>query len=261
MTYDSELKFAIQLAREAGVIMKRYFRANDLNTQWKSDDTPLTVADTAINRLVIERVREVFPDCGVHGEEESFHTERELLWVCDPVDGTMPYSLGLPISTFSLGLVHNGRPVVGVVYDPFGDRLFSARIGHGAELNGRPIHVSEKALAGSYVTVDMLAGAPGALEIPDFRGALLELSTRPFTLLSFVISAMMVATGETTVAYFGFTKPEDLAAAKIIVEEAGGTVTDVDGKDQPYDRQINGAVVSNGAAHDAFLEVIRNVRR
>ncbi|HEY6736492.1 MAG TPA: inositol monophosphatase [Candidatus Saccharimonadia bacterium] len=260
MKYEIELEFAMGIAREGGAIMKRYFRAADIDTQWKSDSTPLTVADTTINQLVIDRVKSAYPAHGVHGEEASYEADREYVWICDPVDGTMPYSLGLPISTFSLGLLHDGQPVLGVVYDPFEDRLFSATAGGGAQLNGSPIHVSDHGLTDSYVDLEMLTGVPGALSLADLRAALVARQVRPFSLFSFIMGSMLVASGQLTAAIFAFNKPEDLGAAKIIVEEAGGRVTDVTGRDQLYNGPINGAVVSNGVAHDEVLQAIASAR-
>lgn len=260
MDYTKELAFAIATAKAAGDIMRRYFRADDLGTEWKGDTTPLTLADTKINQFVIEQVETHFPDHGVLGEEESFGTDREFVWVCDPVDGTMPFSIGLPISTHSLALTKNGKPVVGVVYDPFSERLFQAVTGQGAYLNGKPIHVSGKALAGSYMDFELLHTWKGAITVADFRSDLVERQVMPFTLFSFVIASMLVASGELCAAFFGFTKPEDLAAAKVIIEEAGGRVTDIAGSDQKYDQPINGALVSNGVVHDELLALIKKHR-
>jgi myo-inositol-1(or 4)-monophosphatase len=107
------------------------------------------MAHTKINDFVIREVKRQFPKHGVHGEEASFAPEREFVWVCDPVDGTMPFSIGLPISTHSLALTKNGVPMLGVVYEPFADRLYTAIKGEGAYLNSKPIHVSNKELADS----------------------------------------------------------------------------------------------------------------
>ena len=125
--YEKELDFAKQLAQDAGEIMRRYFQSDDIGTELKEDNTPLTIADTKINQLAIDRVKQVFPRCGVIGEEDSFETEREELWVVDPIDGTKPYSLGIPVSTFCLAYAVNGDVKVSVVYDPFQDRLYHAK--------------------------------------------------------------------------------------------------------------------------------------
>jgi fructose-1,6-bisphosphatase/inositol monophosphatase family enzyme len=257
MEYKEELEFAISTAKAAGDTMRRYFRSDDLGTEWKEDVTPITLADTTINDFVIQEVKKHFPSYGVHGEEGSFAQDREYVWVCDPVDGTMPYSIGVPISTHSLALTKNGRPLLGVVYDPFQDRLFTAIKGEGAFLNGKPIHVSSQSLAGSYVDLELLHTAKGAVPVSDFRSDLAERHALPFTFYSFVIAAMLVATGELTAAFFGFKKPEDLAAAKVIVEEAGGQVTDITGADQRYDRPVNGGLLTNGIVHKEMLSIIK----
>ena len=132
---EEYLLFAEQLADRAGEVMRRYFNAEDIGTTSKDNQTPVTVADTTINQMVIDTVREVYPDHGVLGEEESYQPDREYLWVCDPVDGTFPFSHGIPVFTFSLALVQNGEPLVAVIYDPMMDRLASAIKGHGAWLN------------------------------------------------------------------------------------------------------------------------------
>jgi myo-inositol-1(or 4)-monophosphatase len=102
VSYEKELRFATDLAQEAGAIMDRYFRAEDIGTELKQDLTPVTVADTTINDLVIDRVQQSYPEHGVLGEENSYEPTRDRIWVVDPIDGTVPFSLGIPTSTFSL---------------------------------------------------------------------------------------------------------------------------------------------------------------
>ena len=258
------LDFAKALALEAGTLMKRYFRADDIATEWKEDNTPLTIADTTINGLVIERVKKAYPEHGVLGEEDSFESKRDMLWVVDPIDGTMPFSAGLPISTFSLALVKNGVPQVGVVYDPFCDRLFTAITGKGAYLNGKKIAVKTvDSLTNSYVNMETwgtenFLGDAKLLAIDGLREKLIEAGAKPFTLCSMVISGVLVASGDFSGSVFGVTKPEDIAALKVIVEEAGGKVTDVDGNEQRYDRPIKGAIVSNGAVHDQLIKIVQD---
>jgi fructose-1,6-bisphosphatase/inositol monophosphatase family enzyme len=259
---DSYLDFAKGLAKEAGGIMLHYFRANDIGTKWKEDDTPITIADIKINKLVIEAVSQAYPEHGVHGEEESLHEGREFMWVCDPVDGTMPFSAGIPISTFSLALTKNGKPILGVVYDPFGDRLFSSAANLGAYLNGSKIHVSHNSsLKNSFVNMEVW-GAERAtndskiIPIDGLRDRLMEMNIMPFTLCSMVISGVLVAEGAFIGGIFGVRKPEDIAALKVIVEEAGGKVTDLDGNEQRYDRLINGAIVSNGLVHKELIKAV-----
>lgn len=263
MAYEKELEFAKTLALEAGEIMRKYF---DLKTDatWKSDQTPLTVADTQINTLVIARVNEQFPGDAVLGEEESYESDSNRVWVCDPVDGTMPYSHGLPISTFSLALVVDGLPVVGVVYDPFMNRLFYATKGGGAFCNEQRIQVNSAGLKNALIDVE--AFPAGALSVVPVRygqveAHLVELGAHYTKLWSFIIAAALVAAGKYTAVMFNIASPHDVAAAKILIEEAGGKTSDLFGQQQRYDRQTSGFIASNGVVHDELVALLSEVRQ
>lgn len=253
------LEFAKKLAYEAGEIMRKYFLAT--KTEWKSDNTPLTQADTEINRLVIERIAAEYPEHSVLGEEESDMKGGALVWVCDPVDGTMPYSHGLPISTFSLALCEDGVPQVGVVYDPFMDRLWWATTGGGAFCNGDEIHVSNDGLANSLSALSAFP-APG-IEVVDcgqrVQEKLESASGNTVELWSAILPACLVADGNLVASLLNITAPQDPAAIKVIVEEAGGKVTDLFGNDQRYDRPTRGFIASNGVVHDDLVRIVREV--
>lgn len=241
--------------------MRRYFRADDIGTVWKENNTPITVADTTINEMVIERIKAVFPDHGVHGEEGSYQLGQEWMWVCDPVDGTLPFSNGLPLSTFSLALVRSGTVQLGVIYDPFNDRLWHAQKGEGAFLNGKPVHVNKSdSLQNSRIDCEVWASKKHTDQLvipaPGLRDVLLDAGAQPVVLSSAVIGGALVACGDFSGLIFCVKKPEDIAALKVIVEEAGGRVTDLRGNDQRYDQGINGAIVSNGVLHDQLLKAV-----
>src|SRR5690606_26788011 len=93
------LSFAKQLAIEAGAIMHKYHRSARRTTTWKDDNSPVTLADRDINSLVIQKIKDTFPDHGVIGEEESYEADRSYVWVVDPIDGTAPFDLGMQCST------------------------------------------------------------------------------------------------------------------------------------------------------------------
>ncbi len=138
----THLEFATDLARQAGAIIKQNFQLG-MKKEWKADGTPLTATDTEINQFVLDAVAREFPDHAVLAEEGSRPIpEAEFTWVCDPIDGTIPFSHGVPTSVFSLALVQSGRPVLGAIIDPFADRLVVAEQGRGVTLNGAAIHVS-----------------------------------------------------------------------------------------------------------------------
>lgn len=260
--YQKELAIAKQLAHEAGKIMLGYFKSAASDPTIKSDRTLVTKADTDINRQVIEVLNKETPGYSIWGEEESSIIENTpYTWVCDPVDGTMPFSKGLPISTFSLALVDaNGDSVVGVVYDPFQNRLFEAVRGNGAFLNGEKITVSDKfTLEGAYIDEELWVNAEEEITFDSPRAKLSKFGAQVTTQCSAVIMGCLVAKGAYEAMIFGQGKPEDIAALAVIVPEAGGKVTDLFGNPQRYDTNIRGAVVSNGAIHDAILNGLKDI--
>ncbi len=119
-------QFATDLAYQAGEIIKTDFTLG-MKKEWKENETPLTAADNKVNQLVVDAVNKNFPDYGLITEEGgSHHQNAEYVWICDPIDGTIPFSHGIPTCVFSIALVHEGEPILAVIYDPFMDRLFYA---------------------------------------------------------------------------------------------------------------------------------------
>lgn len=247
MTYK---KFSIDLAKKAGAIILANFDIG-MKKNWKGNGTPVTVTDTKINRMVIAAVKIQFPTHDVLGEEESSRKNNsKFLWVCDPVDGTIPFSHGIPTCVFSLALVVDGKPVAGVIYDPFFDRMVYAEKGKGAFLNGKKIHVSRHGLKNAVLN----------WESPSLMTALVEKfkNCLPVKLNSFIYGGMLVAMGEIVASMYSWNFAHDCASLKIIIEEAGGKATNVFGKDQRYDGKVKGMLVSNGVVHEQLLEIAKN---
>lgn len=250
------LEFAKEIAYKAGEIMIKYFK-EDNGASYKYDQTIVTKADTEINHYLVTRVKEVFPTHSVDGEEEQFG-KNDYIWVCDPVDGTAMYARHIPVAVFSLALVVDGEPIIGVVYDPFTERLYSASKGNGAYCNDEPIQVNNKDFdnmktVGHY---DMWSEAEY-----DIYDVMKELSQKSYfvSIGSITHASIYVASGDFNVAIFPGSKRKhcDVAAAKVIVEEAGGKVTDFFGNEQRYDTDLNGAVISNGKLHDEVIDTIK----
>ncbi len=253
-------EFAIDLAKQAGAIIKANFTLG-MKKEWKADNTPLTVTDLTINQMVIDAVQKNFPLHSVLAEEGSAMIEgSEYVWVCDPIDGTIPFSHGIPTCVFSLALTHHGEPILGVVYDPFMDRLFVGEKGGGATLNGNPIHVSPAtSLMNAIAGVSYWAVAP-FFQYSRLQESLSNQGVKMVNVLSITYMGALVASGELVATVFQGISPHDTAAIKVIVEEAGGKVTDVFGKEQRYDRDISGHIVSNGLLHPKLLELIRDAK-
>jgi len=264
MSHDTELKFAVSLAKEAGDIMRTYFRSEELGRVWKEDNTPVTVADLKINAMVIERVKAAYPEHGVLGEEESFEPERELVWVVDPIDGTIPFSLEMPLSTFLLALVdrNDGQPLIGIIYDPFLDHMFTATKGGGAFLNGKPIQVSKTmpvhegyySIHGPLMIDDQINYQPGRVydDIRAHRAHSLTFASGGYT-------ASKIACGLFAGVICGApAKAWDFAAPALLVQEAGGVVSDLVGKPRRYDGSGYGCVLAaNQTIHTELLRLIK----
>jgi myo-inositol-1(or 4)-monophosphatase len=137
--FDKEIEFSFGLAREAGEIMKKYFNNHDV--EFKADRTPVTIADETINQLVLDKIHEAFPGDGVFAEEGSDYDNQSRMWVVDPIDGTIPYTYGLPLSFFSLGFVVDGKTQFGICYRPFDNAMYFGD-GKTATKNGERLIVN-----------------------------------------------------------------------------------------------------------------------
>jgi myo-inositol-1(or 4)-monophosphatase len=263
MSYADELKFAIQLAKDSGNIMREYFNSDNLGVEWKSDNTPVTIADKKINQLVIDRVRETYKDHAVIGEEDSYEIESKFAWVVDPIDGTIPFSLAIPVSTFSLALVDraDGQPVLGVAYDPYLNNMYTAVIKEGAFLNGKRIETSkEETLTNAYVTIyggviknEHINFTPGRVS-DDMK----KFNAKTIAISSGVYTGVKVASGQFATLIMGNGKPWDVASIALIVTEAGGVVSDLEGASRRFDETGYGCILSsNKIIHNQVLKIVK----
>lgn len=253
---EEYLNFAIDIAKYAGNVMIKYFNQNN-GASYKGDNTIVTLADTEINSYLIKQVKEKHPSHSVDGEEEQFG-KSDYVWVCDPVDGTAMYARHIPVAVFSLALVVKGESLIGVVFDPFTNSLYTAIKGNGAYKNGERITVND------YNIDDMRTVCNFDYWIKadyDVSEPLCELKSRAYFvgLGSVIRACMCIASGDFALAVFPGTKHKncDIAAAKVIVEEAGGKVTDLFGNEQRYDKSINGAIISNGKIHKEAIDLMK----
>lgn len=247
--------FAISLAHRAGAVMKKNFVLG-MKKEWKADLSPVTETDRTINQMVIHEARKQYPGYSVLAEEGSdLKTDSEYTWVCDPVDGTIAFSHGLPTSAFMLALVHQGISILGIIYDPWQDRLFYAEKGRGTTMNGAHIKVApNKDLSRGFVEVEYWPQAP--YNLSNFVHELFEKKIEHMCQCAYGLPVALVASGDLRAAVSAGKSPWDGAAAKIIVEEAGGKVTDLFGREQRYDQELRGQLVSNGLVHNELLDIL-----
>jgi len=256
---EEYLTFAKGLAKEAEEIALKYF-GFDTQTTWKGDNTPLTQADTEINDLVIQRVNERYPEHSIYGEEKKdVKKDSTYIWVCDPVDGTMPFSNGLPIFTFSLALVNqaDGQPIVGVVNDPIMKHMYWATKGGDAYRDGEKIFVSTSDnLINTYLNTEGSGRTLGFSNLPLLDTLSIK-KCKVMRLLSFIYGGIQVANGKFAGGVFYNPYAHDVAALKIITEEAGGKVTDLNGEERRYDEDGLGCIISNGILHDELVQIVQ----
>ena len=251
------LDFAIEIAEYAKKEMLENF--NHLGAvEFKEDRTTVTEVDKRINHYLIERVHEKYPEHGVLGEEESSEKKNKQLWVCDPVDGTGMFTDGVPVSVFSLAYVVDGEVQVGVVLDPYLNNLYTAIRGEGAYCNGEKIHVNSKKVGDLGYRLNFEMWDQSHYNTFAMVEELLPV-VRISCIGSVARSAMAIASGNFSCDLFPGVEHGncDIAASSLIVEEAGGKVTDFYGKKQRYDGEIRGAIISNGTSHEEILQRVQ----
>ncbi|MDE6496178.1 MAG: inositol monophosphatase [Duncaniella sp.] len=223
---DDLLLDAIDIARNAGRTIRPYFRSDRLDIHSKLNEADIvTAADKASEAIIVKSIKHLYPSHSILSEEMGAENhDSEYRWVIDPLDGTTNFSAGIPVFAVSIGIEHNGTPIVGVVYDPVLDELFTAVKGQGAFLNGTPIHVKEnnrldRAVVSTGFPVDKDVNPDNNL---DNVARVLPLVRGMRRLGSAAMDICYVAAGFTD-AYWEMNLHEwDVAAALLILDEAGG---------------------------------------
>ncbi len=254
--WRAEELLAAQAAAEAGRHARtQWGRARDVGSKAAPGDL-VTEVDREAEAIIRRVLCEARPGCAVFGEEGGGERDAELVWFVDPIDGTTNFVHGLPGFTISVGLTLRGRPVAGAVFDPVAGEMFTASAGGGATCNGQPIRVA----AEPATTEDGLF-ATGIPPVEPVRRYALRCLTA-VTLCSrnvrnFGSAALhlaYVACGRLS----GFWEPHlhawDVAAATLLVREAGGRATDLTGQD--WHAGLRGVMGTNGLVHEALLAAV-----
>lgn len=250
------LNFAIQTAREAGQILIEKF--GKITVTKKGDINLVTEADLASEALIIERIKSYYPKHSILAEESGnavIDGSSTWKWIIDPLDGTTNYAHGYPCFCVTIALEHEGKIVVAVTFDPTRNEMFAAEKGNGATLNNKPMRVSatEKLSESLLVTgfpYDFKRKDDFARHLTNFllgaRGVRRDGSA--------AIDLAYVACGRFDGFWEEGLNPWDMAAGVLLIEEAGGQITDYKGKNFSIYRPPMCA--SNGLIHQEMLSIL-----
>ncbi len=252
---------AAEIAREGGARL-REFLAQGVETEYKGDVDLVTVADRTVEKLIRQRLGEAFPEHGIYGEEGTRdRMEGEYRWYVDPLDGTTNFAHGFPQFCVSLGLEHrpkglpedqDGSLAAAVIYDPTRDELFTAEQGRGAWLNGRRIHVSRTPeLAEALLATGFPSRKRHANPNIHFYQEFTLRSHGVRRAGSAALDLAYVASGRMDGFWEFNLNPWDTAAGILLVQEAGGKVTDFSGN--PVKLDSREVLASNGHIHGELL--------
>jgi len=256
-TMQKELEVAIEAARAGGAIVRKYYKG-DYEVQEKAPDNPLTIADTESDEIIKKTIFNAFPDDGWLSEETRDSPERlskSRVWIVDPLDGTKEFTQHIPEFCVCVSLVVDGVVQVGVCYNPVAEKLFAARRGGGTTLNGEPVHCTKQTdLAECVVLASRSEDKRG--EWDDYK-PLMKVKLTGSVAYKFAL----MSAGEADATFSLTPKNEwDICAGTMLVEEAGGVVTDRFGEPRTFNNKktlLPGLIAAPSQLWAPFREIIK----
>ena len=264
---QDQLTAVCRIARQAGSILQKYFSETTL-VEWKAPGDPVTIADREASDFIVAELRHLFPQDGILSEEmpdDPTRPERDRVWMIDPMDGTREFIARRQDFAVMIGLIAGGDPILGAVYQPGTDKLYSAARGLGATLeqNGQtfPLRVSSESRASQMTIAMSRSHRSGRVdEIAKRLGICQEIRMG-----SVGLKVGLICEGDAHLyLHLGtHTQIWDTCAPEAILIEAGGRLTDVDGNRLDYTRREcrnpNGVVASNGIIHERAIRITQQV--
>jgi myo-inositol-1(or 4)-monophosphatase len=257
--YSKECEVAVAAAREAGAIIRRYY-ARTLEAREKGPDDPVTAADLEANQCIQRHIRQIFREDGWLSEETADSADRlgrRRVWVVDPLDGTKEFLQRVPEFCVCIALVAASRPVVAVTYNPAADRLYVAARGEGTTVNRVPGRVTATTrLQDAVILASRSEDKRGEWDVFKPRVRL-----RLTGSVAFKLAQLSAGEGDAT---FTLTPKNewDICAGTLLVEEAGGRVTGLDGQPLLFNQPSPlrpGLIASNGRLHTQLAALIREL--
>ena len=255
MKYDKELEFAKIVAKKAGEIIRKGISHSTVTI--KSNISPVTETDFKVSKIVQEEISAHFPNHTLLDEEiQNTESDAEYLWICDPIDGTIPFSHQTPTSMFSLALCHNKKPVVAVIYDPYMDRMLYTQKGEPTYCNGKKTEIKK----GQLERGDIVYLNPYWFK--SFNYNLFYSECKKMNLIvsdiqSYVYQSMLVALGITKAVVMWRCFPWDRAAALLIVQNAGGVTVDETSQSIEIFGKGEAVVSSNLESQKFMLDLVK----
>ena len=256
------LSIAIEAASQAGIRLREMLgdsRASKGVTTKRNQADLVTRADRMTEDLIVGLLRERFLDHGVVAEEGTAHPGGDYRWIIDPIDGTTNFAYGVPLFAVSIALEHKGDLIAGVVYHPSMDEMFAAERGHGAFLrrDGRekPLKVSDQTTVADSIVA---TGLPYAIRetghnIPE-TGRLMRTAIEVRILGSAALNLAYVAAGRIGAFWEPGLNAWDIAAGALLVQEAGGRISDTQGR--PFHVDCRNVLATNGRVHDEMVRLL-----
>jgi len=230
-----------------------------VSVEYKGDVDLVTEADRSSEKLIVERIRKLWPSHDLMGEEGSrIETGSDFRWYIDPLDGTTNFAHGYPVFCISIALEHKGERIAGVLYDPCRNEMFAAEKGGGARLNGRPIQVSKVTrLAESLVGTGFPSHKRHKNPNIHFYHQITLRSHGVRRAGSAALDLCCVGCGRYDAFWEFNLNPWDTAAGVLLVHEAGGKVTNFTGG--PFEISSREVLASNSLVHDELLAEFKNI--
>ena len=257
------LDVAVKAAKEAGALVKQGFLGDKVpEGAFKEENDTLQVVtefDVAAEKLILDQLRQAFPDHAFFSEEVGDDQgDSDYRWIIDPIDGTSNYARQIPFFCVSIGLTYKNEPVLGVVYQPITDELFTAEKGKGAFLNGKKISVSNISdISKAFVTVDR---GKTQHEKERLVAVVAELNKHVRSMRmpgSGALQTCYVACGRFDAGIFNGLSFYDVAAAALIAQEAGAQITDF--STQPWKLKTGDMIVASSSLQLKFAEILGNL--
>jgi len=251
-----ELALAKRAAREAGEILRGYWRRGGYEIGSKGHDNPVTQADLEADRAIKKRLRDPFPEYGWLSEEtvdNDARLKRRRVWIVDPLDGTKEFIKGIPEFSVAIALIENGAPILGVTYNPIKREMYWAARGLGCHLNTKRVRVTKtRTLKRATVLASRSETARGEWQVFDGR-----MQVSPTGSVAYKLA--MVAGGKGDATFTRSPKSEwDIASGAALVLEAGGAITDIKGRAIRFNQRnvkLQGLVADNKLLHAALMKV------